>query len=714
MTGVKLPDDLEEVPYALFSGSTLLSEVVFGDNVVYVGEYAFAATAIKALDLPNSVEYIDYNAFTDSMLEEVNVPTALEYVGGYAFSNTPWLEAQWDFAVYGDFLLAYQGDDADVEIPETVRVVCGGAFDSTSVEIVHIPESVTDIESYAFSYAENLSTVTGGANVQYVGYGSFDETMLWSNSPTDSPVRAGTMVVGFKGDLSDVLIIPDGVTIIGNNAFCGCTNITSVTLPASVKAINDWAFAYCENLEDVVFLGTRDDIDMNVFSAFDGTPWLANKAFEPPENDDFANAATLQGKSGNISATNLGATSESAESGFNLGSATIWWKWTAPTSGIVTFDTLGSGFDTMLGACAKTDDEVLLIDVNDDADNEVYQSRIAFSAEVGSEYYIVVSGYSNAMGDVVLNWEITEPPPNDHIENAIILMSKSGNILATNLGATREPTEEDLGLGSATIWWKLESSENLKMMFDTFGSDIDTMLGVYAYENGSFVEVAYNDDCDEMDTYQSRVSFDAVRGITYYIVVSGYNTEMGDIVLNWSTLSDAIPELLLTATAAEVSAALEGSADAKLAANITDAATYAAYRTWALGLAGVTPDAVKASPNAWLSFALDTDALIAAAPKEGDVVIDTFESTANAGAFEFTVKLDGIEVGENALGANLRKVFDIEGAEKLVSDGAGFSTDNVEVNAAAPENGNVKFTVTPKMENGEKPDSFFFRVKMKQ
>ena len=58
-------------------------------------------------------------------------------------------------------------------------------------------------------------------------------------------------------------------------------------------------------------------------------------------------------------------------------------------------------------------------------------------------------------------------------------------------------------------------------------------------------------------------------------------------------------------------------------------------------------------------------------------------------------------------------MFDIEGAEKLVSGGAGFSPDNVEVNAAAQENGNVKFTVTPKMENGENPNSFFIRVKMK-
>ena len=38
---------------------------------------------------------------------------------------------------------------------------------------------------------------------------------------------------------------------------------------------------------------------------------------------------------------------------------------------------------------------------------------------------------------------------------------------------------------------------------------------------------------------------------------------------------------------------------------------------------------------------------------------------------------------------------EIEGAEKLARGGVGFSSDNVEA-TAAPENGNVKFTVTPK------------------
>jgi hypothetical protein len=50
--------------------------------------------------------------------------------------------------------------------------------------------------------------------------------------------------------------------------------------------------------------------------------------------------------------------------------------------------------------------------------------------------------------------------------------------------------------------------------------------------------------------------------------------------------------------------------------------------------------------------------------------------------------------------------FTVDGVEQAWLEG-------VKDYTAAPENGNVKFTIKPKMENGEKPDSFFFRVKMK-
>ena len=179
---------------------------------------------------------------------------------------------------------------------------------------------------------------------------------------------------------------------------------------------------------------------------------------------------------------------------------------------------------------------------------------------------------------------------------------------------------------------------------------------------------------------------------------------------------DPFPELGVTATVEDVKAVLESAADPALA-NISDVATYNMFRLWANSVkvpssAPASVFAVKDSPYAWLSFALDTDALIAAAPKEGDLKIDGFTQGPSAGVFDLSVSISGITVGDGALEANIRKVFDIEGAAELDMGNERWDTGNVEVNAAAPENGKVKFTVAPKG-GGEKPNSFFFRVKMK-
>ena len=155
---------------------------------------------------------------------------------------------------------------------------------------------------------------------------------------------------------------------------------------------------------------------------------------------------------------------------------------------------------------------------------------------------------------------------------------------------------------------------------------------------------------------------------------------------------------------------LGGVADAKLKVNVADAADYANFRAW-LEAKGIDHNDAAISLFAWLSYALDTAGLVAAGPKEGDLKIDSFESSSTDGAFEFTVKLKDIAAGYGALEDNLKKVFDIEGREKLSS--GEFSSNAVQINAAQADNGNVKFTVTPKVEKDEKPTSFFFKVKMK-
>ena len=179
------------------------------------------------------------------------------------------------------------------------------------------------------------------------------------------------------------------------------------------------------------------------------------------------------------------------------------------------------------------------------------------------------------------------------------------------------------------------------------------------------------------------------------------------LTASFKIVLDPLPALGENATAEDVASILGGVADGKLKVNVVEAAEYANFRAW-LQAKGINHNDVTKSLFAWLSFALDTAGLIVAEPKEGDVTIDTFEKSATDGAFDFTVKIDGIAVGQNALEANIRKAFEVEGAEDL-GNGT-FSDSAVGINAASPENGKVKFTVAPK---GENPPQFFFKVKLK-
>lgn len=76
-----------------------------------------------------------------------------------------------------------------------------------------------------------------------------------------------------------------------------------------------------------------------------------------PLNDDFANATLLAGASGTTNASNLSATAEINEpnhGAFGTPAASIWYKWVAPNTDDVDFDTQGSDYDTALAVYTGT------------------------------------------------------------------------------------------------------------------------------------------------------------------------------------------------------------------------------------------------------------------------------------------------------------------------------------------------------------------------
>ena len=144
----------------------------------------------------------------------------------------------------------------------------------------------------------------------------------------------------------------------------------------------------------------------------------------PPANDAFASAQALFGSGGSVTGTNVGATKESGEPGHaaGQGTASAWYRWTASTTGTLTVDTFGSGFDTALAAYTGTSVSGLTaVASNNDAAGHGTQSRIAFRVTAGTTYRIAVDGWAAGVsGAVNLDWAFAAPPVLPDIVTATI------------------------------------------------------------------------------------------------------------------------------------------------------------------------------------------------------------------------------------------------------------------------------------------------------
>ena len=108
-----------------------------------------------------------------------------------------------------------------------------------------------------------------------------------------------------------------------------------------------------------------------------------------------------------MSGTNVNATKEAGEPnhGGNAGGKSVWYSWTAPSSGVVSIDTHGSSFDTLLGLYTGTSVAALTTVASND-DNPAggtTTSKVRFTTTAGTTYQIAVDGYGGISGSITLN-----------------------------------------------------------------------------------------------------------------------------------------------------------------------------------------------------------------------------------------------------------------------------------------------------------------------
>lgn len=125
---------------------------------------------------------------------------------------------------------------------EEIVEIADEAFSNSSIlESVTIPSSVTAIGARAFFHCQNLTSVTLPNSIITIGESAFSDCKNLTN-----------------------MTIPDSVTTVGKNAFCRCVRL-NITIPNSVTTIGDYAFSFCQALENITIPTSVTTIGKGVF-----------------------------------------------------------------------------------------------------------------------------------------------------------------------------------------------------------------------------------------------------------------------------------------------------------------------------------------------------------------------------------------------------------------------------------------------------------------
>ena len=182
-------------------------------------------------------------------------------------------------------------------------------------------------------------------------------------------------------------------------------------------------------------------IDINALEIFG----YNNNLPPPPANDDFASAQVLNGCSGSVNGTNVGASREIPEPNHSPdnggGSRSVWYRWQAPQNVDVTFDTGGSEFDTVLAVYRGDvlDGTLVAIMKHDDNSTNDKDSTVEFPAVAGVTYRVAVDGYNNGgaggdQGPIKLNWSAENCAGSTvQFSSATYNVSEGGNSLSVQV-----------------------------------------------------------------------------------------------------------------------------------------------------------------------------------------------------------------------------------------------------------------------------------------
>lgn len=298
---IRIPDTINGVKVMSldeysFNENENLKEIVIPENIKEIGYAAFAhCTALEYIELPQSLTRINDNAFYScSSLKDIKISKNISAIGNLVFDSCSSLEnitVDTENNYFSDLngvlfnkeksqLLKYpEGKVANsYVIPDTVSEICTFSFSgAANLSHIEIPDTVETIAERAFDHCKGLEYIKISANVIDIGEWAFCGTTSLSEITVDPNNKNYCSVdnVLFNKNKTELIyyacnklekeyVVPDSVETIVHHAFQESNNLIYVTVTKNVSSVESGAFIDCDKLSTIKFENDLTKIDDNM------------------------------------------------------------------------------------------------------------------------------------------------------------------------------------------------------------------------------------------------------------------------------------------------------------------------------------------------------------------------------------------------------------------------------------------------------------------
>lgn len=274
ITSVIIPDSIKEIENDAFGGCAQLNDITLPDTPIKIGKDVFSNTLYIETDDnwdQDGLLYIGKHliathykhdtfvtkedtlsiaggVFYCSQITSAEITGNVKSIGENAFYNCQKLETlilHDGIEIIARNAFSYCSSLTNVTIPGSVSVIDEYVFSSCkNLSSVNVLEGVTKIESNAFDKSKNIESFTLPESVISIASGIFNDTKIYNNPENweNNTFYVDKHLISTKNYIYGTLTIREGTTNINALAFSYRKELSSMTLPKSVKAIGENAF----------------------------------------------------------------------------------------------------------------------------------------------------------------------------------------------------------------------------------------------------------------------------------------------------------------------------------------------------------------------------------------------------------------------------------------------------------------------------------------